>query len=61
MFGLPLWLISLIIQVLQRTGALSTAGALIDKSIVSATAHIEKLKTYPSYNIKKNDPFNQGT
>lgn len=61
MFGLPPIVIELIIALLQKTGLVTWAGAVAAKGIVSATQHIEKLKTYPSYNIRKNDPFNKGT
>jgi hypothetical protein len=49
MFGLPFWVIELIITFLQRIGAFSTAQAVISKSVVVATKHVENLKTYREF------------
>lgn len=54
MFGMPLWAVQLIIAFLQKIGAFNAAEALIGKGIVSAEAHIEKLKTYQQYPTDKN-------
>lgn len=54
MFGLPLWAIQLIIVILQKTGAVNWAEALISKSTMAAVAHIQKLKTYQQYPAGKN-------
>ena len=54
MFGLPAWAIELLVTVLQKTGLVTWAGAMAAKGIVSATQHIEKLKTFQQYPTGKN-------
>lgn len=54
MFMLPPWAITLLITVLQKTGAVNWAEALIAKGVETATAHIEKLKTYQQFPTGKN-------
>lgn len=49
MFGLPVWVIQLIVTVLQKTGAINWAEALLVKSINKAFDNIETLKTYQQY------------
>jgi len=49
LLGLPVWAIQLIVTVLQKTGAINWAEALLAKGIDRAVSHIETLKTYQEY------------
>lgn len=54
MFGIPVWVLTLAISVLQKLGAVDWAEALIAKGITRAVGHIAKLQTYSQYPTGKN-------
>lgn len=51
---MPAWLVTLIVTVLQKTGLVNAAEALIVKGITNAEEHIKNLKTYQEYPTGKN-------
>ena len=52
---MPSWIVSIIVAIIQKTGLINWLEALAIGVGLKGLEDLKKIKTYPDYNIRKNN------